>query len=79
MDLHLRVFMEENPHLKLLTEASAFNQKILNKAEVMKYIKMQRSPTGIVFYSEENLEQAKMWYEKGCLNEVGDERGEHDD
>lgn len=68
MGEHMRRFFTENEHLTLVSAASEEDRKILEQAEQKKYIKLQRAPNGVKCFTQEDLAQAKMWEEKGCLD-----------
>lgn len=64
----IRRFFRENEHLKPLTSATEEEQAVLLRANEKRYITLQESPDKQKCFTQEDLVQARMWKEKGCLD-----------
>lgn len=75
---HLARYLSEHPELHLVEDAQEYDKELLLRAARMRYITLYQAPTGDLLYSDDLLEQAYMWSDKGELDSVKDRRQEHD-
>lgn len=78
MGKHLRVYLREHPEFRLLESASDYDRELLLRAAAKRYITLLKAPTGDILYSQDLLEQAYIWKDKGELDSVKDRRQEMD-
>lgn len=64
MDNFDRRFLDTHPQYTLLVDADEDTRALLLWAASNKYIVFNRTPTGCSVYSQEDLDKAKMWWEK---------------
>lgn len=69
MATFLELYLRENPDARILSQAEEKDKEILVRAHEKKYIMLLRAPKGERVYTIEQLEQARMWKEKGCLDD----------
>lgn len=68
MTYHIDRYFVDNPEEKRFTATmSESDKELLLKAERFGYITLRRPFKDVVTYTDEQLVQAKMWEEKGCL------------
>lgn len=68
-DKHIYRWLRENPGMNPLVEADEETRELLIAAAKRKYIRFVEAPAGELCYTMEDVEQARMWKEKGCLND----------
>lgn len=61
-------YLVENPQMRLLDSAEPEVKEMLIKAHEKKYISLYKIVDLQVAYSQDMVEQARMWKEKGCLD-----------
>lgn len=67
---HLNRFLSEHPELTLVSSATEEDREVLLKAEEKRYVQLTTAPGGKKkCFTIEDLEKARMWKEKGGLDD----------
>lgn len=70
MGYHIEKYFINYPdEIPITDETPKEDVEVLLKAEEFGYIVLKRPFTDIITYTNEQLIQARMWEEKGCLDE----------
>lgn len=73
MEDHVARFLRESPQLKLLSTATEDDRALLLRAHELKYITLTKVPGGSYAYSQDDVDNARMWQDKGELGIREDE------